>query len=455
MQIGRAAKTGIAVALVLALVYGGLKGYVFLQTRNALKQLIAVASPYAFVEYGGIGSTLYQGAVHVTNVHVTPRGYSDGVTVARVTLDPGGLWQLLSLSRRLDARDYPASLGITTKGVTIALDGDLVRDIEKRASARAPGGGAVGMQHCGGLSTLGPQHLRKLGYQVLVSDTQLRYHYDRRTSQLKLDLDGTTHDLSSATLSVTVKGPIAIPHAGTVRAFPRISELTIDYKDGGYTERLKRYCAQASGTTVEDFIKAEVGQSDDSFANQWGVVPGPGLREAYRNFLEKPGEIYLRIMPSADAYSANLKLQKIDDLFASLNPTVKVNGERVDDLSFRIPGLTRLAAAKSSESSATDSAPAVANGASHAGPRPRARRAYEDVPTATTDDMQYHAVAVAELGKSVGEYVRLTVKGNRVREGTLTRALNQVAYVEVNLAPGSTVVVQIPFERIQSAEVLR
>jgi len=455
MQIGRAGKAGIATALVLALVYGGLKGYVFLQTRNALKQFIAVASPYAFVEYGGIGSTLYQGAVHVTNVHVTPRGYSDGVTVARVTLDPGGLWQLLSLSRRLDARDYPASLAIAAEGVTIALDSDLVRDLEKRAKGQVSAAPAVGASHCGGLSLWGPQHLRSLGYQKLVSDMQVRYHYDRRASQLKLDMAGTTRELSSATVSMTVKGPISIPRAGTVRAVPRISELTFVYKDAGYTDRLKGYCAKASGISVADYIKAEAGQSDEAFASQWGIVPGPGLREAYGKFLTKPDEVYVRIAPSADLYSANMKMQKLDELFALLNPTVKVNGERVEDLSFSIPALTRLAAVQSSENSAVGSASAVAEEAPSTGARPRVRRAYEDVPTATNDDVQYHTVAVAELGKSVGEYVRLTVKGNRVREGTLTRTLNQVAYVEVHLAPGSTVVVQIPFERIQTAQVLR
>lgn len=456
MRMGRATKTGLAAALAIAVVYAGLKAYIFFQTRDAFKQFIALASPFAFIQYGGIGSTLHRGAVHVTNVRITPNGMSEAVTLERLTYDPGGLWALLSMSRRLEARELPESLSIEARGLAVGLDGELTGRIEALAKARAPGaGGAGGAAHCAGLSTFGPGHLRTLGYQSLVSDFTLTYQYDRAASQLRMNVDGITRDLSSATFSMITKGPISMARAAGARGAPKVSEITMTYKDAGYTERLKRYCAQASGKSVEDYINAEVSQPPEAFRQQWGIVPGPGLREAYRNFLTQPGEVYVHIAPTTELAEAAASVFKPDELLAQLNATVKVNGQRVDDLSFSLGEPVQVAAKDEASSASADNATAPVEGISEGGQRPRARRAYEDLPTANTREMKYRSVPVDELEKIVGEYVRLTVGENRVREGSLTRVMNRTAYVEVRLAASSTIVVQIPFANIKTAEVLR
>lgn len=456
MRLSRSAKAGIAVVLAMAVGYGSLKAYIYFQVRDALKQFIALVSPFASVQYRGIGSNLYRGAAHVTRLRITPNGMSDVVTVDRLTLESGSLWALLSMSRRLDAREFPGSLGIAVQGLTIGLEGELVQRVEALARKRDPSA-AAGPAHCAGLSILGPAHLRKLGYPSLVSDLHLRIRHDRSSAELRWDVEGSTRDLSSGSVAMTMKGPIGIPRPGAARAAPTVTELMVVYQDAGYTERLKNYCAQASGTSVEDYIKAEVSQPPEAFQAQWGFVPGPGLREAYRAFLTTPGELSVRIAPSADFSVASAHLAKPDELLAQLNATVKVNGQRVDDLSFTILEPAPVAAQAPTAGADTQAADAGQPAASQSetGPRPRARRAYEDVPTASARDRTYQIISVDELAKSVGEQVRLTVGGNRVREGALTRVLNNVAYVEVRLAGTSTVVVQIPFTNIQKAEVLR
>ena len=453
--MGRAAKIGLMAALAVAVSYAGLKAYIFFQTRDALKQFIALASPFVFVQYGGIGSTLHRGAVHVTNVRITPNGMSEAVTLERLTYDPGGLWTLLSMSRRLEAREVPESLAIEARGLTIGLDGELMGRLEALAKSRAPEMFAVGSAaHCAGLSTFGPAHLRKLGYQALVSDFTLTYHYDRTASQLRMNVDGITRDLSSATFAMTTKGPISMARAAGARGMPKVNEITMTYKDAGYTERLKRYCAQASGKSVEEYINAEVNQPAEAFRQQWGMVPGPGLREAYRIFLTQPGEVYVHLAPPADFSAAAANLARPEELLAQLNTTVKVNGQRVDDLSFSLGAPVQVAATDQASGTKPEETAPV-EGITEGGERPRARRAYEDVPTAGTREMKYQAVPVEELEKIVGEYVRLTVGENRVREGSLTRVMNRTAYVEVRLAASSTIVVQIPFANIKTAEVLR
>ena len=131
MKLGRGAKLGIATLLGLALIYGGLKSYVYVQSRDALKQVVALASPFVSIQYGGIGSTLWQGAVHVMDVKFSPVNMDDSVVIERLTLDPGGLWSLLTLSRRLEAREFPASLLVDFQSVTVDLNGELMRALEK------------------------------------------------------------------------------------------------------------------------------------------------------------------------------------------------------------------------------------------------------------------------------------------------------------------------------------
>jgi len=454
--MGRAAKIGLAAALAVAVSYAGLKAYIFFQTRDALKQFITLASPFAFVQYGGIGSTLHRGAVHVTNIRVTPNGFSEAVTVERLTYDPGGLWALLSMTRRLEARELPESLAIEAHGIAVGLDGELMGRLEALAKSRAPGMvAASSAAHCTGLSTFGPAHLRTLGYQSLVADVTLTYHYDRVASQLRMNVNGTTRDLSSTTFATTMKGPISMARAAGARGMPKVSEITMSYKDAGYAERLKRYCAQASGKSVEEYISAEVNQPPEAFRRQWGIVPGPGLREAYRSFLTQPGEVYVHLAPPADFSAAAANLARPEELLAQLNTTVKVNGQRVDDLSFSLGEAVQVAAKDEANPAGADKAVAPAETTTEGGGRPRVRRAYEDLPTAGGQEVKYQAISLDELPKSVGEFVRLTVGQNRVREGNLTQVLNRTAFVEIRLAAGSTIVVQIPFTNIQRAEVLR
>jgi hypothetical protein len=424
-----------------ALGYAGVKYYLHVQTRDALAQLATALAPVASLQYRAISSTLWPGTLRVDGVQLTPHGVDDSVVVRALEFSADGIGSFLMLPRRLAQGKSVDALRLHAEGVSLGLDGPLLRAWDQRAEQiNAEAAAKKTAAHCGGIAAFGPKHYRQLGYRALEFDVTLQLRFDRYAGSGRVYFDLIARDLGSLSVETTVKA-LAPALSRLDELEPRVTELSLIYRDHSYIERVTQFCSEVAKITVAEYIEAEAGKPDRAFERQWGLVPGPGWRAAYRRFLQQPTDFRLHARPTVAIDAMTLVHYKADNVLAMLNLTASVNGEAVEDLRFAFEPRP-LAVAKD------ETRPA-----SRPAPKKREAGATRRVKVEEDTGPQYRSIRVDDLPKYVGMRVRLDVVNAIPREGILAQVQNDVVLLERNVAPTNNVTIRIPLNHVTGAEV--
>ena len=269
---------GAAVAVGVA--YGAVKGYAYWRVKGQLDELARVASPYAELRWKGI-STELAGAVEVTGVTVAPRAIAQDVEIASVRIETGDPGLLFTgLPRRAD--QAPERLRLAVTGVQIPLRGALLDGLQRDAKANAC--------ELGGMPDAAL--LAAAGMENLVIDFGMDFSMPKDEGRLGMNFHYSTRgvDALEAEVAFSSTGPMPTFRQAVVRYRPNAEAVA----------RIADHCAQRRGTDRAGFLHALAEQSDRLFAEQFGVAPGPGLSEALRAYLVRPGEIKLAIRPEGE-----------------------------------------------------------------------------------------------------------------------------------------------------------
>lgn len=433
MRIGKGL---IAVVLVPIAVYAGLKSYVYTHTRAAVQRLVEQASPFVAIEYHGIGSTLPSGTVQVEGVTLRPHGIADAVTVRAVVLRAGSLTSLFKLMRDADSKTPPESLSLSVQGASLNLDGVLARSADQFLTAA---GGMARVPHCGNQQPVGFNFLRRLGYENLTTDMQVSYEIKKGSGTLTFGVEVNVPDMSRVAIDVKFAGM-----SGEVADFKtaQLKEFGLTYKDLSYKDRVQRYCAQAAKITEADYVRAELEQG--AFY-QAGIVPGPGLLEAYREFLTgSNSEVKLRAYPSEGFDAKAMAFYQPADVLQQLNAQVTVNNKRVEDLSFSFgnPVFAKAMPPPQESGVPPERAAAVAKEAPQVRRLEAAKEAEED----------FRAVPIKDLSGYINHTVRLHPRGQPMREGVLIQIVGGIASVQRRFG-ANDVMYKVPLNSIERAEV--
>lgn len=431
----------LALFLLPLAVYAGIKAYIRYNVKSALTDLVTTAAPFASIHYDGIGSTL-GGKISIEGVKVQPTGLTDVVHIKDIEIQTPGLKFLLFGSRKIRDGEFPEKMRLALHGVTLDLNGQMMDMLDRFLSAAAESGAARAVSHCGDTQYFGPRQYRKLGYDTLVMDMTLGYEHEKILERLRMQMEWQTRDMASLKAEFIMSGG-RLSLRESLASPPRMTAVNAVYKDLSITDRMKRYCASASGTTVEDYINAEVDQSDAAYLHKWGFVPGPGIRAAYRQFLQNPGEVQIEARSPEGIDPASLKLFRPEDAVSMLNLSVKVNGTAVADLSYR-----REAADEAVPAGKAAAVPGSEPGASRPGPVARSARAEPAEPKSG-----YRAVRLGELPQHLGRRVRIYLVGNVMREGVLAEVQGKNLTLERRYA-GGAMTVRVAVNRIEKIEVL-
>ena len=217
---------------------------------------------------------------------------------------------------------------------------------------------------------------------------------------------------------------------------PRLTEAKVVYKDLSYVDRLKRYCASASKTSIDEYITAEVSQTDSVFAQQWGFVPGAGLRDAYRLFLVTPGEVRLEVRPTDGIDPASMRLFRPEDALSMLNPKLTVNGSPVSDLSLHFVEVK----ASTAQGTRVNDADPMANRSASESERSEEKSGYQ-------------VIRASELSKYVGRQARIRELRSTVREGVVAVVTPTMVTLERRYG-GGAMTFNVPMKQIEKVEVL-
>ena len=399
------------VALAVGLAYGAAKGYAYWRVKSQLDEIARLANPYAELRWKGI-STELAGAVEVTGVTVAPRAIAQDIDIASIRVETGDPRLLFTgMPRRAD--QAPETLRLAANGVQIPLRGALLDGLQRDPKSNA----------CdfGGLPD--PALLAAAGMENLIIDFGMDLSMRKDEGRLAMTFRYATRGIDEldAAADFTGSGPLPAFKQAVVRYRPNSEAVA----------RIADHCAQRRGTDRAGFLRALADQSDRIFLEQFGVLPGPGLREALRTYLARPGQIKLAIRPERDIspmmFTAGASRSLADwQRLAGLE--LYLNGALVDDL--------RTVSATQAPGSANGSSDSVESAA-----QPPLKAQFQDRP-------------VDEISRYIDHRVRVhTRDGKAPREGRLDSVDSTQANVDQRMH-GGHLVSHVRLDQIARLEVL-
>ena len=421
----RKIKPYVLLLLLAAAIYGGIKGWMYYNVRQAIDELSVASAGRAEIGYQAIDTAL-TGAVTVRGVTVLPSGAPQPLHIERVHLSGPQLGFFLWGSKREDPP--PAHLRVQLDGIRIALDDQLFsalrQDLPDAADNRPSG--------CGIGDNLDPAILRELGFDALQMDVSLAYDYDeqghRLTADMALDIAQLEHLESDLALSDVA--PNALQEG--MNGIPSLAGMNLTYRvEPEFGRRYLAACAKRAGQDTEAYRKHRVGETLANLARV-GVHPGPGLTQALRDFQQRWGELRISATPEKPVNMLALMLSPPQNWQRQLGVRVKLNQLEISDLSFEVR-----------PSSAEELAVLLGKQPPPGGvrkPKPRYRYVFKPA-------------TVAGLGEQIGAEVRLYLRNDQpVRSGILVGLSGGEARVEQRLQ-GGKITAHVPLEEILRVEV--
>ncbi len=428
----------IVLVAVPLLAYGSIKLYLHSRIDDLMTRLAeGPLRPVATLRWGDIETTL-SGEASVHDIRLDLRRPADTITIESITYDTPNFWYLMRDLGDVQNNRVPASLHLRTEGIRLDLYGELTEQLEQVINELNLDLAGVS-RLCGGRLFMGPRELRDMGYEAVVLDADAGFDIDDITEEFTWSVQLAARNAFAIQLKSTIDGFLGTPLQDQVPTphKPRVGPMRVRVADRGYVERMVTYCARLSEMGIGEYIQEEASQPAAYFANLWGIVPGPGLREAYRRYLADPRDIEVSLSWPEDVTPDGLALFKPEDIPQMLDLQVKVNGEPVTDLAFAFYKGRRAAFGSRIRRLFLDDEPRKV-----VQPKPRIR--YEE---------RYHPIDINRLGDYIGHEVRLRTEQGQRREGTLTRVSGNIAYVEQSIHHGQFTM-QVPLSKVSKAEVL-
>jgi len=303
--------------LMGALGYGGAKLYLHNEVGEAMDMAVIMMSPYADVEYDGVGSTL-SGELTVDGVRVRIDGYRDDIYIDRIGIDTPSFFALLELSdlARMESENMPEYFGFLIEGLRIPANADYYGELYEFAlEARGIADATSPAVECTGKYGFSPKALNALGYQdqvlsmsMIVRDDETRYSFD-----MKVNMD----DMWEMDASVSLAGNMMTEMSKGVMYRPKLGDMRVEFTDRSLNQRVTKYCGQR-GLSAADTLRAQI----DSFkyvGETNGIEFDEYLLDPYKEFILGKSTLVVTARPSEPIAFSQIDLYKPSDVPALLN----------------------------------------------------------------------------------------------------------------------------------------
>jgi len=429
-------------SLVLAgALFGGAKGYIYHRVSSELDKAISMAEPFADIRYQGISSS-FEGRIAVENIRIYPVTSNDEITIESAQISGDGLQFLYQLLMGGFQNKPPEKFGLSVKGFSIPLGGDLAVNYSSMLDSVKQASGVKDSDGCGLMTGLSPDLLGSLGFYAIIMDTTLDVDFDQVEGRAEMQIGFDVRDVEYSQISVLMTN-VSEPGAIMIgMQKPQLSEISVIYQiDPEFVAKSQKHCADSRGLTVDAFVESTLNLDKQELAQQLGFVPGPGLLAAIKSFIKNPKEVSFSIHPPEGVDPASFSLYKPEDIPDMLNLQLAVNGEPVTDLSF---SMLEQAASEASTGVASQLPGAAAVFS------PRARQAKKAEVT-----QRYVQTPVARLHKYIDEDVHVFIdQEGVVRKGKLM-SIEKAGLVIKQRLSGGDMTVHVPLNQITKVEVYR
>ncbi|MDH3612352.1 MAG: hypothetical protein OEU90_15740 [Gammaproteobacteria bacterium] len=303
--------------LVGGIGYGGAKLYLHKEVSDAMDMAVLMMSPYADVEYDGVGSTL-SGELTVDGVRVRVDGFRDDLYIDRIGIDTPSFFSLLELSDLASMRSggMPDHIGFLIEGLRIPANADYYQELyDFSLEARGVADTSDAAVECTGRYGFSPKTLTALGYEDQVMSMSMTVHDDE--SRYSFDMTISMEDKWDMAASVALAGNLMTEMAKGPMYRPRLRDMRMEFTDRSLNQRVTKYCRQR-GLSAEETLKAQI----DTFkyaGESNGIEFDDYMLDPYKEFLLGKSTLVVTAKPSQPIAFSQIHLYKPSDVPALLN----------------------------------------------------------------------------------------------------------------------------------------
>ncbi|MES9879275.1 MAG: hypothetical protein ABW185_00135 [Sedimenticola sp.] len=418
-------KSIIGLCLIGCLVaYGGLKSYVYFGVKSEVDRLVHLVEPYIDIRYQAISSSL-SGEISVEGITVIPRGAVEVVRIGSLQLTGDDFTFLLKMVAGLKMDKPPEKVRIAARRVDIPLDMLQLLAPESEAPVNRP-------KPCTLSGILSHAGLENLDYQRLVADVNIDYKLSAAAGEFSIHIGYWLQDVEDFQLDLSFTD-VSAPGDIALGVLPKLSRGELRYQMASdYTRGMVNYCAKQAGKTPSVFLDSRLSMSDHQFAQEFGFVPGRGIRSALDKVIRQSAEVEIEIVPGGSFDLLKLKRFPPRQWAQLMGVEMSVGGRQVRDLSFTLPkgGDLGIAPIHDGQSASTSGrVPPV---------KPR-----------------FIETEMDRLADYIGRDIRIytTVPG-KPKRGLLNGVKYRAIEVEQRIH-GGKMTIRIPFDKVNKVEVLR
>lgn len=434
----------IALPIALILIVGGFWAYLWYSTKQQVDQIVAAAKPFADIKYRDI-SISPAGSIGINRVQIIIEAVNDSIRVGSIRLQAPNLLGLLDIRNELSAGRLPSALTLVLEQLEVSLDGGLLGTNDMTPVQRSPFSDLDALG-CGPTHSLGGAEWREMGYSNLVSNINIGYRLNSARNGIELQMDGDTRDWAAINLTLGLTAPSATPSILELAttASPKLTKFVGVVRDDGFNQRRNDYCAKKAGKPI-DVYTAEHARLVVERLQANGIYWGPGLVEAYRNYLAAGSQIALNLAPPVPIDPREFQFYKPDDVIKLMGLSLKVNDKPVNDLSISWENekVARALATKLPPKSASEPPPEPSH----------TERASSSVAEPTIIQKSFHPIAISELGRYIGATAKVKTANGARYTGKVETITDGMVNITIR-KPSGTATLSLRRNEITEVEVL-
>jgi len=435
----------IAALLAILALVAGINGYVHHQFKTNIDNALSAMQAFAQVKYSDLSTSILSGEVKLENVRVSGTFLPEELALGNITLETPGFAYMINGPENLKKGSFPENLGFAIDDFYFDLHGETAEWLDKLVKRMQPLY-ASDRKICGGKSIFGPSDYKEMGYTRLLSNMRVAYDFNESKKTLDLYMTSNTRNMGDIKATINITNIASMSSNSMMQGgMPQLANFEVVYKDQTYAPRIIKYCSELGKMTKEEFIDAEVKQSDQYFYKVWGFAPGDGLREAYKDFLLKPDLVTLTMAPSKEFNPMLLPNMSAEEIMDALNVRLKINGLLVTDLSFKVPPAEFAERFEQQLANSLDFN-ALLRGEPVKPPAP-----IEKPKVIVKAKAAYHTIRLAKAPQHINDYVRITTKQGSIRKGQLLRLDSVNLYVQKKVS-GGKFTMTVPRAKIKKIE---
>lgn len=285
----------VILILFFVLVFCGLKILVWYQVNTALNGIKQSLVSVAIMDWGWISSEV-DGQVVIHDLKVTPFALKDSVLVDRVHLRFAASYELVLASIKANGLVFPENYEIDFIDGHLPLANKTLKALQPN-DPRYSEISLFSLYSCGDIRQLTGRELLAMGYDELNFTIHVAYSATDDMVRTRGELDGMFEFDVAAKLS---SGPVDVSKGVLAAGLPAIRNVQAELKDTGYFRRLSFLCGRLHGLSQSEYIGAAldewVARLDDA-----GIRVGKSVRAVITQYADAGATMSLALAPTTSS----------------------------------------------------------------------------------------------------------------------------------------------------------